>query len=163
MELGGSERSYSDYLAQVLPAAGQAGFRDTTQAHGGTGRVQTGETPSRVSIHGDRLGTEDGSNGKAHRYNEGKVDYSIIPLHLLEEEARVWMHGEAKYGRWNWTKGLKWSGVMASCLRHLFAWLRGEDIDSESGYTHIAHAMCNLRMLQLYRTEHPELDDRRKA
>ena len=29
----------------------------------------------------------------------GKVDLSLIPIHTLEDEARVWMYGEKKYKR----------------------------------------------------------------
>lgn len=41
-------------------------------------------------------------------------------------------------------------------------WQRGEDIDPESGQPHLAHAMCNLRMLTLYTKNFPEGDDRPK-
>lgn len=100
--------------------------------------------------------------GSGARYNGGKPDYSLIPLSTLEDEARVWMHGEAKYKRFNWMKGMAWSIPLACALRHLAAWQRGEDIDPESGQTHLAHAMCNLRMLTLYTKTYPEGDDRPK-
>lgn len=100
--------------------------------------------------------------GQAQRHNTGKADLSLIPLHLLEGEARVWMHGEKKYSRWQWTKGMAWSNVIASLLRHLAAWQNGEELDPESGLPHLDHIACNVHMLQLYRTEYPEGDDRRK-
>lgn len=100
--------------------------------------------------------------GEAQRHNAGKADLSLIPLHLLEGEARVWMHGEKKYSRWQWTKGMAWGKVVASLLRHLAAWQNGEELDPESGLPHLDHIACNVRMLQLYRTEYPEGDDRRK-
>ena len=43
-------------------------------------------------------------NTEAKRFNEGKVDYTILPIDALEAEARVWMAGEKKYGRHNWEK-----------------------------------------------------------
>lgn len=100
--------------------------------------------------------------GSGARYNQGKPDLSLIPISTLEDEARVWMYGEAKYARFNWMKGMKWSIPMACALRHLAAWQAGEDIDPESGQPHLAHVMCNLRMLTLYAKTYPEGDDRPK-
>lgn len=106
---------------------------------------------------GDVNSTERGSGA---RYNDGKPDYSLIPLHTLADEARVWMAGARKYSAWNWTKGMKWSVPLACALRHLAAFQRGEDLDPETGLPHIAHAMCNLRMLTLYAETYREGDDR---
>jgi len=100
------------------------------------------------------------AKGSGARYNEGKPDFSLIPLVTLEEEARVWMYGAKKYAAHNWMKGMPWSVPLACALRHIAAWQAGEDIDSESGQTHLAHAMCNLRMLMLYTNTYPEGDDR---
>jgi hypothetical protein len=89
----------------------------------------------------------------ALRYNTGKVDFTLVPLDALEAEARVWMAGEKKYGRDNWTK--LWAEdtinvVSASTLRHLFALMRGETHDPETGETHAAHIRCNAAMLHRY-------------
>jgi hypothetical protein len=108
---------------------------------------------------GDVNSTERGSGA---RYNANKPDLSLIPLCTLEDEARVWMYGKQKYAAWNWAKGMDWSIPMACALRHLSAWQRGEENDSESGLPHIAHAMCNLRMITLYSKTYPEGDDRPK-
>lgn len=98
--------------------------------------------------------------GSGARYNGGKADLSLIPLCTLEDEARVWMYGKQKYAAWNWTKGMPWSVPLACALRHLAAWQRGEDMDPESGEHHLAHVMCNLRMLMLYSKTYQEGDDR---
>lgn len=100
--------------------------------------------------------------GSGARYNDGKPDLSLIALCTLEDEARVWMYGARKYTFWNWAKGMSWSVPLACALRHLSAWQRGEDIDPESGLPHLAHVMCNLRMLMLYSRTYPEGDDRPK-
>ena len=102
------------------------------------------------------------AKGSGARYNDGKPDFSLIPLVTLEDEARVWMYGREKYAAWNWAKGMDWSVPLACALRHLAAFQRGEDLDPESGQTHLAHAMCNLRMLTLYTKTHLEGDDRPK-
>ena len=108
---------------------------------------------------GDVNSTEKGSGA---RFNGGKPDFSLIPLVTLEDEARVWMYGKNKYAAWNWAKGMPWSVPLACALRHLAAFQRGEEKDQESGLPHIAHAMCNLRMLALYSRTYPEGDDRPK-
>lgn len=100
------------------------------------------------------------AKGSGARYNNGKPDYSLIPLCTLEEEARVWMYGKAKYAAWNWAKGMPWSVPFGSAMRHLAAWQKGEDIDPESGQSHLAHVMCNMRMLMLYAQTYQEGDDR---
>ena len=100
------------------------------------------------------------AKGSGARYNSGKADLSLIPLSTLEDEARVWMYGKEKYAAWNWAKGMAWSVPFACAMRHLAAWQAGEDIDAESGQPHLAHAMCNLRMLTLYSKNYLEGDDR---
>lgn len=108
---------------------------------------------------GDVNSTERGSGA---RFNDGKPDYSLIPLCTMEDEARVWNYGKQKYAAWNWAKGMPWSAPFASLQRHLAAWQRGEDTDPETGLPHLAHAMCNLRMLTLYAKTFTEGDDRPK-
>lgn len=98
--------------------------------------------------------------GSGARYNDNKPDMALIPLCTLEDEARVWAYGKRKYASWNWAKGMDWSIPMACLMRHLAAWQRGEECDHESGLPHLAHAMCNLRMLTLYAKTYPEGDDR---
>jgi hypothetical protein len=100
--------------------------------------------------------------GSGARYNDEKPALDLIPLCTLEDEARVWDHGRAKYSAYNWMKGMAWSVPLGCALRHIAAWQRGEDLDPESGLPHLAHAMCNLRMLTLYASTYPEGDDRPK-
>jgi hypothetical protein len=100
--------------------------------------------------------------GTGARYNSGKPDYSLIPLCTLEDEARVWAYGAQKYATYNWTRGMAWSVPFACAMRHLAAWQRGEENDPESNLPHLAHAMCNLRMLTLYKDVYKEGDDRPK-
>lgn len=106
---------------------------------------------------GDLLSQEKGSGA---RFNAGKPDFSLIPMCTLEDEARVWEYGRAKYAAWNWTKGMAWSIPFACAMRHMAAWQRGEECDPESGLPHLAHAMCNLRMLTLYTQTYQVGDDR---
>src|ERR1700674_2432912 len=90
------------------------------------------------------------AKGSGARYNSGKPDFSVIPLSTMESEARVWEKGAEKYKAWNWAKGMPWSVPFASMMRHLSAFQRGENIDPETGEPHMAHVMCNARMLLHY-------------
>lgn len=89
----------------------------------------------------------------AKRYNQGKIDLTFLPVEACKAEARVWMKGGDKYGRDNWKK--LWGDqttnvVMASLLRHAFAILDGEILDSETSEYHAAHIRCNAAMLIEY-------------
>jgi len=100
------------------------------------------------------------AKGSGARYNEGKPDYSMIPLCTMEDEIRVWMYGAKKYAKNNWMKGMDWDVPFACMMRHMAAWQRGEENDPETGLPHLAHAMCNLRMLTLYSKTYREGDHR---
>ena len=92
-------------------------------------------------------------NGKsAIKYDDGKTDWSLVPFEALEGMADVLAFGAKKYASWNWTDGggFSYSRVLRSCLRHIFAFMRGEDNDPESGLSHISHAQCNLLFLAYY-------------
>lgn len=89
---------------------------------------------------------------EAIKHDDGKVDWSLVPFEALEGMANVLTFGAKKYAAWNWTDGggFKWTRLLGSCLRHLFAFARGEDLDPESGISHISHAQCNLLFLAYY-------------
>lgn len=98
----------------------------------------------------------------AARYNAGKSPLSMIleARHALEGMAGVLEFGAAKYARGNWHKGLPHADICDSMLRHISAYLSGEDLDSESGKPHVDHIFTNAMFLaEGYRT-HPELDNR---
>jgi len=104
-----------------------------------------------------------GSEGD--RFNEGKAKLSMVleAPHALEGGARVLEFGEDKYGRSNWKKGLKQTEIVDSLVRHLVAWLDGNNIDEESGLPHLDHLLCNSLFLAEMAHTHPELDDRAAA
>lgn len=89
---------------------------------------------------------------EAVKADAGKPDWSLVPFEALEGMTQVLMFGAKKYDNWNWTTGggFEWVRVLSSCLRHLFAWAKGEDNDPESGLSHISHAQCNLLFLAFY-------------
>ena len=76
-------------------------------------------------------------------------------------------YGAEKYrevgGSSNWRRGINISRLVASALRHLFAFMRGEDRDSESGLSHLAHLGCCVQFLHWTLKNKPEFDDRFKG
>jgi len=98
----------------------------------------------------------------AYRTNENKIRYDLCPAIAQREYAKVWTQGLEKYDAGNWEKGLSFSVVIASAMRHLEAMRLGEMIDNESGLLHSAHLMCNAAMLTEFYFTHPELNDLQK-
>lgn len=98
----------------------------------------------------------------ATKADSGKPPMDLLDTHWLEETAKVLGFGARKYARNQWRKGLAQSRLIAAALRHITAYNGGEDVDSESGLSHIAHASCCLMFLQNGIKERPELDDRHK-
>ena len=63
-------------------------------------------------------------------------------------------------GAHNWTKGFKWTRLIAACYRHLTAVLKKEDIDPESGELHASHLMCSVAFLLSHQLRNLGKDDR---
>lgn len=99
---------------------------------------------------------------KGKKFDEGKPMIGLISAYAIEQEARVMTFGAGKYGFHNWRAGLSWLRVISAVLRHIFAFLRGEDFDPETGIHHLAHARCGLAFILEYTQTHPEKDDRAK-
>ncbi|NCC83986.1 MAG: hypothetical protein EOM03_07655 [Clostridia bacterium] len=66
---------------------------------------------------------------------------------VLDELTMAMEYGIAKYDRNNWKKGMEWSRLLDAGMRHGIAILRGEDIDPDSGNTHLAHMLGSIHML----------------
>jgi len=131
-----------------------------------SGCVRIGDLSGPIVASGNPQGIGDVASqarGSGARYNTGKADWSLMPTHLLEEVVRVWEYGAKKYAAWNWAKGMAWSVPYACMIRHLYAWWwEGERNDQESGYSHLAHVVCNVMMLMHFETKYQEGDDRPK-
>lgn len=97
------------------------------------------------------------------KHDQGKPPMHLIPWEAMEGVARVMAHGETKYGTHQWRGGFAWGRLAGACLRHLFAWLSGQDKDPESGESHIDHALCCLMFLTAHIKSGLGKDDRYKA
>ena len=98
----------------------------------------------------------------ALKYDDNKVPVELLPTQALEEIAKVLDFGRKKYESWNWAKGFKWTRLIGAVIRHLYAYQRGEDKDSESGLSHIAHAGCCILFLLQHDISKLGEDDRYK-
>lgn len=65
------------------------------------------------------------------------VQMSMVPPKFLEDLGRLYAFGAKKYDRNNWKRGYKWSLTVDALFRHLFAVLKGEWVDKETGLPHI--------------------------
>lgn len=77
-----------------------------------------------------------------------KPDLSLIPPSALVLDALVMADGARKYGPYNWReKPVRARCYVAAALRHLLAYLDGEDNATDSGLSHLAHARAGIGIL----------------
>ena len=86
---------------------------------------------------------------KGTRLNAGKPELSLVleAGEALKGAAQVLTFGKHKYSRSNWKKGLPVTEITDSLLRHLVAYLSGEDTDPETGELHVDHVTVNALFL----------------
>lgn len=90
-----------------------------------------------------------------------KVPFQTLPMAVLAEMAVAHGEGAAKYGRHNWREGrVIASTYYGATLRHLCAWIEGEDIDPDSGLSHLTKAMTSLAVLRDAQIQGTAIDDR---
>jgi hypothetical protein len=94
------------------------------------------------------------------RYNADKMRWALVDFDALEDMVRVLEFGAKKYSDNNWKNGLKTTEIFESMMRHLTAYLRGEDNDPESGLPHTGHLLCNAMFLSYMHKYKPDFDTR---
>lgn len=99
---------------------------------------------------------------QALRYNTGKSKLSHILTmpNAIDGVSAVLEFGSKKYSRLNFQKGLPFTEVMDSLLRHAAAFANGEDLDTDSGLPHVDHITCNALFLAEFTRTRSEFDDR---
>ena len=95
------------------------------------------------------------------KYDQEKPPMELLDAYALEELTKVLAFGKKKYAAENWRQGINTTRLLGAALRHIFAFLRGEDNDPESGLSHIAHAMCCCMFILWMTKERSDMDDRR--
>jgi len=94
------------------------------------------------------------------KFDDEKRRYDLVPADSLRQLVDIYTFGAKKYEDNNWRKGLKWGRIYGAIQRHLNAFWEGEEVDSESGLTHLAHAAWGCFTLLNYCDTKRELDDR---
>tara|TARA_R100001480_G_scaffold17929_3_gene27283 strand:+ start:5688 stop:6122 length:435 start_codon:yes stop_codon:yes gene_type:complete len=79
------------------------------------------------------------------KYDGEKPMMHLLPPKAINEVAKVLTFGAQKYDEENWRKldNLQ-SRYTSGALRHIFAHIDSETLDTESGLSHLAHAICCL-------------------
>lgn len=81
------------------------------------------------------------------KYDNNKLDYTLLPFESLQEVVKVLMFGAKKYSRDNWQQVKPKERYIQAAFRHLIAYAMGEKLDPESGINHLAHCTCCLLFL----------------
>lgn len=94
--------------------------------------------------------------------DESKLPLGLIPKEALDGLARGLQFGAKKHGKYSWAEGKDWSDSYNAAMRHLTAWNAGQNIDPDSGLSHLDLAICRIAFLLAYETRGIGNDDRYK-
>jgi hypothetical protein len=88
------------------------------------------------------------------KHDEGKLKFSLLTRGLanqLKSVAKILTFGAKKYKADSWkcvpNAEQRYEDAMD---RHLNAWKSGEDLDPESGLSHLSHIACNCLFLMWF-------------
>lgn len=97
---------------------------------------------------------------KGMKHDDEKNRLDLLSTRWINGVGQVLTYGAKKYAAHNWRKGIERSRLLGAAFRHLFAYLGGEDRDSETGFLHLYHASCCLMFASELHETRPDLDDR---
>jgi hypothetical protein len=90
-----------------------------------------------------------------------KPALSVLPFTVIAECGVALTEGARKYGRHNYREmGVRASTYFDATQRHLMAWWEGEDIDPDSGLSHVTKAITSLMVLRDAEIQRMCTDDR---
>lgn len=93
-----------------------------------------------------------------------KPQLHLIPKASMEAQAAALDCGRQKYGFYNWRETkVAANTYIAAMLRHLAAYKEGEDLDPESGVSHLGHVMASAAILLDAQKVGTLVDDRVKT
>ena len=102
-----------------------------------------------------------GKNPKTSAGRAKPALLSVIPTAALLHLGEVMKLGASKYGPFNWREEAVPAEVYIDAAgRHLLSWWDGEDLDPESGMSHLAHVIACMSIL-IDAKEHGMLEDNR--
>lgn len=89
--------------------------------------------------------------------------FSLLPYDALWAVAEHFGVGAKKYAARNWEKGYPHSWTVDALMRHLTAYLEGEDRDPETGSLHVTAVAWHALVLVAFTLRKVGTDDRRKS
>lgn len=126
--------------------------------------IQDFEVSKHTEDHNQKLAEEKGYESRNKdggvKNDAKKPRMNLVPTLAHIEVARVMTYGANKYAAFNWMEGFDWTVLIDAAERHIAQWKAGQDIDAESGHSHLGHAMCCLMMLFDVTKLYPNRDDR---
>lgn len=113
-----------------------------------TGRWESGDSRAKDTNPKDAVGTK-------------KPPMSTVSAPVMMELGTAMLEGARKYGRHNYRiSNVRASVYYDAALRHLFSWFEGEDIDPDSGMSHVTKAIASLAVLRDAQINDCLVDDR---
>lgn len=95
---------------------------------------------------------------------DGKAPLEYLVDFVMTGDAYVHKCGADKYGMRNWTiDEIKASTYIAAIRRHLKAWSEGEDLDPDSGWSHLYHIRAGCAIVLDADNVGKLIDDRNRA
>lgn len=104
----------------------------------------------------------DDPSPKVLKYDQEKTRHDLVPPEAIEGMAKVLTFGANKYSDRGWEVGMDWGRVYAALQRHVLAWWSGQNLDPETGLSHMSHAACCVAFLQTYEARNIGEDTRPK-
>ena len=94
-----------------------------------------------------------------------KEPMHLLPVEFLRQTAIVLGVGAKKYGEYNWrtSQGVEANTYIAAILRHITQFVDGEDVDEESGRSHLAHIAATCAVLLDAQQQGKFIDNRYKS
>lgn len=95
---------------------------------------------------------------------ENKIPFDKLPFKVLAGDAAVHASGATKYGERNWRiDKILASTYEGAIMRHLMSWVNGEDVDPDSGYSHLYHIRACCAVVLDAEMHGTLIDDRNRA
>lgn len=90
----------------------------------------------------------DGTGGL--KYDQEKLKSHLLSIPAMKGTAKILTLGSKKYAERNWEAGMEFSRVYRAAFDHITDWWDGEDLDPDSGESHLDHAACCIMFLQQF-------------
>lgn len=82
------------------------------------------------------------------KHDQDKPNFSLVPMQILTDIARVREFGLKKYKDPNNWKNVSIDRYTSAAMRHLIAFIEDPDsTDLESGLSHMSHVACNVAFI----------------